>query len=321
MPVSNRAVSQSPTVPITSHSEIVPFEYTDSYGAPPAHIVSHLASKIASAPRPHSNDDPLWAGPCGSGPLGGITQSMLVRFLSCRERFRLKYVLGLEPHDKWYKTLGYGNMWHTCEESHAAIGEDWGANLATHVGLLNHKYPLQREEIEKWYRVCMVQFPEYVKYWSEHSDVKNRVPLEQEQVFDIPYTLPSGRVVRLRGKRDSTDQIEVDGKLGVWLQENKSKGDIEKEDIERQLKFDLQTNLYLIALRHEYDKIGWAAKGPLRGVRYNVVRRPLSGGKGNIKPHEGKCTKPVYSKRKGQEHVILHESKITPAETADTIAR
>ena len=52
-------------------------------------------------------------------------------------------------------------------------------------------------------------------------------------------------------------------------------------------------------------------------MRYNVVRRPLSGGVGSIKPHEGKCTKPIYSKRKGQEHVILHESKITPAETND----
>ena len=54
---------------------------------------------------------------------------------------------------------------------------------------------------------------------------------------------------------------------------------------------------------------------PVAGVRFNVVRRPFSGGVGSIVQREGKCSKPVYSKRKGQEHVILHESKITPAET------
>lgn len=291
---------------------------------------SPLASKIASAPKPHDNSNPLWKGPCAPGPLGGITQSMLVRFMSCRERFRLKYVLGLEPPDKWSKPLGYGNMWHVCEEALAserahfgeAVGTTlWEDNLRKHTAKQFAKYPFQREEIEKWFRVCTVQFPEYTKHWSKHPDVVGREPLMQEGVFDVQYVLPSGRVVRLRGKFDSVDLI--DG--GIYLQENKTKGDIDKEDVERQLKFDLQTMLYLIALQSvQHDKATdtpgdvlskWGSD--IRGVRYNVVRRPLSGGIGNITPHKGKCTKPVYSKRKGQEHVVLHESKVTPAETAD----
>ena len=223
MPVALRTVTPSPTIPTTSPSD--------------------LASKIASAPNPRSNSNPLWAGPCAPGPLGGITQSMLVRFLSCRERFRLKYVLGLEPHDKWVKTLGYGNMWHVCEEALAAL-RSWEDALLDHTNQQLNKYPLQREEIEKWCRVCKIQFPEYIKYWSEHPDVKNRTPLMQEQVFDVLYTLPSGRVVRLRGKFDSVDLI--DG--GVFLQENKTRGDVDKLDIERQLKFDLQTLMYSLAL-------------------------------------------------------------------------
>ena len=274
---------------------------------------------------------------------------MLVRFLSCRERFRLRYILGLEPHDKWVKTLGYGNMWHVCEEAHAghdivaakgiagAVLADnlWKAKLLDHTNHQFVKYPFQREEIEKWYRVCMVQFPEYIKYWSEHSDVKNRIPLEQEQVFDVAYTLPSGRVVRLRGKRDSVDLITDDitgPDGGVYLQENKSKGDIDKEDVERQLKFDLQTMTYTIALLEDHKADGsgppywdWMSDilqrniGPkdFKGVRYNVVRRPLSGGKGNISPHKGKCTKPVLSKSKKTPGKVLKESVITPAETAD----
>ena len=265
-----------------------------------------LSARIATMTRRHDNDYPLWQGPCASGSLGGITQSMLVRFLSCRERFRLRYLLGLEPHDKWNKNIGYGNMWHVCEEIHSSGLGDWRAHLQNYAWSQGRDYPMQQEEIVKWYNVCMVQFPEYAKYWSEHPDVVNRTPLMQEQVFDVPYHLPSGRVVRLRGKFDSVDLI--DG--GVWLQENKTKGDIDKLQVERQLHFDLQTMMYLVALADVLEDMGAVGvneslndkeinKYPICGVRYNVVRRPLSGGIGNIKPHAAKFTK----------------TKATPAET------
>ena len=249
--------------------------------------VSSFARQLASAPKLHDNANPLWNGPCGMGPLGGITQSMLVRFLSCRERFRLKYVCGLEPPDVWNKSIGYGNMWHVCEEVLAANGDPL-LKLMDYAGGQMAKYPMQRDEILKWCNVCRIQFPEYVKYWSEHPDVVGRIPLMQEQVFDVLYTLPSGRVVRLRGKFDSVDLI--DG--GIWLQENKTKGDIDKMQVERQLTFDLQTMLYLVAL----GRFGNLQEDcQILGVRYNVVRRPLSGGVGNIKPHAAKQTKSKYT--------------------------
>lgn len=263
-----------------------------------------LASRISTVPKLHDNETPLWMGPCAEGPLGGITQSMLVRFLSCRERFRLKYVLGLEPHDRWNHRLGYGNMWHVCEEAFSSDNDDGtGASvkLMLYVNEQITKYPLQRDEIIKWYSVCRVQFPEYVKYWAEHPDVLGREPLLQEAKFDVPYELPSGRVVRLRGKWDSVDLIEAytdergnHTPRGIWLQENKTKGDVDKMQIERQLKFDLQTMLYLIALKEwQHDHCEDApdsdpAYNPILGVRYNVVRRPLSGGKGSIRPHAAK---------------------------------
>ena len=285
---------------------------------------SNLARRIASVPRPHDNNNPLWQGPCGAGPLGGITQSMIVRFLSCRERFRLKYVLGLEPHDKWNHRLGYGNMWHVCEEVYAATIRDeygrpdrsWRDALQNHCMEVSHgRPPSECEDIAKWMNVCFVQFPEYVRYWADHPDVKNRTPLMQEQVFDVPYTLPSGRVVRLRGKWDSVDLIaDPDQPQGIYLQENKTKGDIDKLQVERQLKFDLQTMLYIIALSIGYSQhdvvsqvgidemlVQAVDEDGIQGVRYNVVRRPLSGGVGSIRPHAAKATK----------------TKITPAETAE----
>lgn len=281
---------------------------------PSSNRPSPLAAQIASTPRRHDNKYPLWQGPCAEGPLGGITQSMLVRFLSCRERFRLKYVLGLEPPDRWNHRLGYGNMWHVCEEAAAKEvrhfsdglgGVDttlWSDNLRAHLEQQLSRYPFQSEEIVKWWNVCMVQFPEYVQYWSGHPDVKGRTPLMQEQVFDVPYALPSGRTVRLRGKFDSVDLID----RGIYLQENKTKGDIDKVQVERQLKFDLQTMVYLIALGDVLEDMGSVTVGecldnvavnscPIKGVRYNVVRRPLSGGVGNIKPHGAKSTKKSFT--------------------------
>lgn len=272
--------------------------------------MSKLASKVATAPRRHDNDYPLWQGPCGMGPLGGITQSMLVRFLSCRERFRLKYVLGLVPHDKWHHTFGYGNMWHVCEEAYAKVDPTaWLAALALHFNEQHAQYPYQREEITKWFNVCRVQFPEYVKYWSSHPDVVNRTPLMQEQVFDVPYTLPSGRVVRLRSKLDSVDLIRDktglrdQAEAGIYLQENKTKGDVDKLQIERQLKFDLQTMMYLIVLHaaplsiygDNLDKV--RNNTPIRGVRYNVIKRDCP-----IKQHQGRQLKAGWKEGETVEH-------------------
>ena len=85
----------------------------------------------------------------------------------------------------------------------------------------------------------------------------------------------------MRGKWDSVDYI---GKR-VYLQENKTKGDIDEQAIRHNLHFDLQTMLYMTALTEELEP------QKIAGVRYNVIRRPLSGGKGSIRPHAEKNSK------------------------------
>lgn len=251
--------------------------------------------------------EPLWAGPeSDSEENGGITYSLLSRFLSCRERFRLLVVKGLRSQEGFNHRIEYGNMWHVCEEAHAegtAQHGGWLIKLAEYCKLLCRSFPTQQEQIDHWYNVCKVQFPVYIEYWAKHKDVTNRSPLLQEYKFKVPYTLPSGRIVYLRGKWDSVDQVEerlLDEnrmRRHVCLQENKSKGDIQEVLIRRQLSRDLQTMLYLVALRQLQDTDEWlevTRKGP-RGyatriyasqVRYNAIRRPLSGGKGTIVRHK-----------------------------------
>lgn len=265
---------------------------------PKTPALTKLASNLKSANVQPERQGPLWSGPCDEGPNGGITFSMLSRFLSCRERFRVQFIEGIKPAERFNHRTDYGTMWHLCEEIHAGREGSWEIELHEHCSNLARKFPLQQEEIGHWYNVCKTQFPIYVEHWhwSKHPDVKKRTPLMQEQVFDVPYKLPSGRVVRLRGKFDSVDSIGG----GVWLQENKTRGDVDVQAIQRQLTFDLQTMLYLIALTSWYPMgIAEIGKPPskrhpfsLKGVRYNVVRRPLSGGKGTIIRHKPTKTNP-----------------------------
>lgn len=220
---------------------------------------------------------PVWKGPHEDG----ITFSLLSRFLVCRERFRLLVVEGLKPADEFRPTIEFGQMWHACEEAFAA-NQPWSKVLAEYCKGLCTKYKLQGDQINHWYEVCKMMFPLYVEHWAQHDDVKDRTPLLQEQVFDVPYKLPSGRVVRLRGKWDSVDLIGKGKQAGVYIQENKTKSGIDEQRIRRQLGFDLQTMIYLVALETDQklafknapvnvDKRIFTSQ--VQGVRYNVIRR------------------------------------------------
>lgn len=274
-----------------------------------------LGKALKGIKLPKARTGPLWLGPMDSSDMGGITQTIINLFLSCRERFRLKVIEGLQPTQRFQPSLDFGNLWHVCEECHSA-NKDWTEPLKEKAKGYCIQYPLQQDEINKWYNVCKVLFPIYVNYWAKDKEQKTKTPLFQEYVFKVPYELPSSRVVYLRGKFDAVDLINKQ----IWLQENKTKSTIDEEEIRRTLKFDLQTMLYLIAL-HEgqnssenYETMTWPdsfASKEIAGVRYNVIRRPLAGGKGSIRPHaptkanpNGESQAEFYERLKG---VILED--------------
>src|SRR6185312_159013 len=238
----------------------------------------------------------------------------------CRERFRVYALEGLTVRDGFNHRLEYGQMWHHCEEAIAGAEEFiadqspvkkiladnlWLARLKDYANALCKRYPNQQDLVEHWYRVCKLQFPLYVDYWKQHPDTVRRKPLLQEEKFSVAYKLPSGRMVRLRGKWDSVDLVSKDEYLGqrvdgIRLQENKTKGDIDEARMHRQLKFDMQTGLYLTALtayqqepkQYRLGGVGIPRAMPILGVRYNVVRRPLAGGKGTIRQHQPSKSNP-----------------------------
>lgn len=185
-------------------------------------------------------------------------------------------------------------MWHVCEEALATVGEQFYETtyLDDYCKKLYRKYPMSQDEIQHWHGVCKTLFPVYVHYTKKYQSMP-LTPVLSEQVFDVPYTLPSGRTVRLRGKWDSVHSAEVGSKLRprslLFLQENKTKGDVDAVKIGRQIKYDLQTMLYLVALSQDtgIDSLeemkgpygdagaeGLKFKCPIGGVLYNVVKRP-----------------------------------------------
>jgi len=234
---------------------------------------------------------PLWKGP----EEDGVTQSLLSRFLVCRERFRLTVVEGLREADHYRHALEYGQMWHACEEEYArtkGADDNWQRALLDYAKQLCVKYRLEQDRIQKDYNVCRTQFPIYLDYRKKQKCTQ----LLAEQTFEVPYKLPSGRTVKLRGKWDGVNLVGAGKKAGIYLLEHKTKGQIVEEKIAGQLQFDLQTMTYLVALEEVQknptgDTLVGLSCNPLKGVIYNVVRRPLAGGKHSIRPHAAKSLK------------------------------
>ena len=291
---------------------------------PPVH--ERLADKLKNIKLAQQPTTPLWEGPAPAGRNSGVTQGLLGRYLVDPERARIRLIEGLRPVETFKHTIEYGQMFHLCCEVAAQVTSDsrrasdgaptWRQALKTYARALCERDPTQQEQVDHWYNVCLVQFPLYQEFYRQRPDKVPRNSLLQEQEFSVPYKLPSGRVVRLRGKWDDIG-VAADG---IWITDHKTKGDIDETGIKRQLTFDLQTMLYAIALEcvlavdpetptphGDYAPLyRWMndhEHAHLAGVRLNVVRRPLSGGKGSIVRGKGtqgsKCPKCKGTGRQG----------------------
>lgn len=228
----------------------------------------------------HTWENPLWKGPHQDG----ITFSLLVKFLECRERFRLKVVEGLTEDEGFNHHLEFGSIWHEGEEA-VAEGKAWKPRMKAYAGKLMAKWPEAEDEINKWVSIATHVFPAYLAHWENHPDTRRRKYYLHEQGFRVPYRLPSGRVLMMRGKIDGGFME----KAIPYIQENKTKGKIYEEGILGGLPTNLQTMWYFIA-HNKMPKMPTA-----KGVLYNVIRRPLSE-RHPIRPRKNEST-PQFHKR------------------------
>lgn len=260
---------------------------------------SSLAESLGGYMEKRDTESSVWRGPLKDG----ITQSMLHEYLNCLERFRIWVVEGLKAPQDFEVKVEYGQIWHAMEEVKAANGtwQEIDQAAKDYCRVLARKYRMRGAEIQKWYNVAKVEFQVYIEFWKNHKEEKGRTPIFQEKVFAVPYELPSRRTILLRGKMDAVDRIVGQEDFLYFLQENKSKGQLNEEQISSQLKFDLQSMMYLIALEDFVDP------SLIGGIRYNTILRPLSGGKGTIRRWKAKDRKPT--KKDPRSHI--------PAETFD----
>lgn len=227
---------------------------------------------------------PLWEGPRGVGPNGGVTQSLIARFLQCPARFRVNMINGLYGVRGFSHYMEFGSMFHVADEYHSG-GRDWKEGVLAYRAELDKKYRLDGEEIDRWTRVVLGMFPEYLKYHEQHPDTAKRTPLLQEYPFDVAYKLPrSGRVVRLRGKIDGVDLRGRGRAAQIYQWETKTKSKIDRVGLERQVTYDLQIGVYQTVLEIirknppadiPADVARQLRAHPLGGVTYNVIRRDL----------------------------------------------
>lgn len=206
-----------------------------------------------------------WSGPESYG----ISFSHLSRFLECPERCYLYSWECIEEDEGYDFAREYGSLFHGAEE-YARNGADFRKGVDAEADKLHARYPAERKAILEAASWAKVQYPEYARFWKADPHSRRRNEVFAERGYKVPYRLPSGRVVYLRGIIDGGFTETVRRKLYFYVQENKTKGRIDEQGITQAIAADLQSMLYVIAA----TKLRGVP--PVSGLLYNVVRRPLS---------------------------------------------
>lgn len=222
----------------------------------------------------------------------GITYSLLSSFAWCPEKFRLGYVERWTPV-KTGKAMDFGNIVHAALEhvyTKLAVNVNLGIT-AVSVGSFSEEELCQQElkkylanaytadrlrlqqnptgdpnefdELEETHGLVYVTLESYFKNWIEDFAEVKFIAMEEE--FAVPYVLKDGRTITLKGKRDAVWRPNSEK---LWLQETKTKSRIDEDKLNDKMSFELQVQLYLYCLEHDYkEKPG--------GVVYNIIRRSL----------------------------------------------
>lgn len=185
----------------------------------------------------------------------GVSQSLLNRFMGCRERFRLYSVEGAREKGD-IVSRDFGTYFHDLLECHAKYPN---ISFAAIVAKVNKK----KRKTELSYTDKQIAVGVFEHYINHFSDCQYKY-FKQEEVFKVPYDVPGKRKILLRGRFDGIIK-RPDGTL--WIQENKTKQRISPEVLEATIPYNLQTMMYAIAAQIKYKK-------KVTGIVYNVIRRP-----------------------------------------------
>jgi hypothetical protein len=186
----------------------------------------------------------------------GISQTLLAKFIGCRERFRLYAVEGArEPHSK--NNMDFGSYFHELLETHAKYPD---LDAEAIIAKVKRKKRVYSTLSDLDVKVADVVFDWYLWNFEEC----NYRYIHQEDVFKVPYTPLGQRKLFLRGRFDEIIE-RPDGT--IWIQENKTKERIDRDHIIASIPHNLQTMMYAVAAQIKYKK-------RVSGIVYNVIRKP-----------------------------------------------
>jgi len=173
-------------------------------------------------------DKSVWEGPY----LGGVTQSILIRFLQCPFKFYLHYYCGLKSPGEPQENLVFGDIMHVGLE-HLITRRDYDfAKEMMYIHIIkqykkqvpDHLFPLLCEMISLY----------DLTYLDTLTDIKT------EQEINQPYYIESiNTAIKIRGKKDVS--------ASNMICDHKCKGYTEPLSTLNELKRDLQMNLYAAA--------------------------------------------------------------------------
>ena len=187
---------------------------------------------------------PVWAGPA----VGGITQSLMSRFLECPFRFYLYAFLGLEENEPLHPNLIWGDIFHKGLEHYIPGGNLQEAKEAM--------WEYGNTEYPRMPSTYLHTTEQMLKLYNRSFLTSNGVleDMKTEQKFSVPEVVEGFDVV-YRGKADGYNKP---CRYGV---EHKCKGKIEPALSRAESPIDQQVLLYSYCLN-------------IRHWTYDIIRIP-----------------------------------------------
>lgn len=194
----------------------------------------------------------------------GVTQGFIETFLTCRHHAFMKYVLGWKPRDMG-TAIEFGLAFHDMADLIVTKRIKPALAKEKYVKHRMAQMPTDPASVEACACQALAVIQPYFAWWAEHD--KKYTFLSREEEFCVPYNVKYDYQYNLRGKFDGVIEIKDGKKIHLGLYECKTKGRIDEQGIEETLQFDVQTLLYLLAIRLKYGRT------PTRLI-YDVIRQP-----------------------------------------------
>jgi len=195
----------------------------------------------------------------------GLSFSGLVLWLQDRAAFGIKYLDGWQESEVWEHKLKFGNLVGSAIEGYINSGHQ----IRGLDRFLQHEYRKQESEYGRlndmiwWTHLARHLAVAFVDRYSDVDQIPLSAASQAERNIRVEIDLPSGRKIVLN--------CYLDGDIPNGFMEIKARAKYDPETISREIRWDLQYNIYTLAY---YMSSGEMPKQ----VWYQHIRRPCGWG-------------------------------------------